>query len=477
MKLRDRQQIGPGWSAWAAVMALAVSAWLMWLPALDTPFWGDDYVFLYGAHAANLSGAPWWSDFLPAVPPQFWRPLSQEGYWRLVDVLLKDSAYATHVASLSLHVLASIGVGLLALAVARACRWTSPPLTATLAGTVYASLAMHILPVHWAAAANSSFLTLFTTLCLAAWVRAADVDGPRRLLLLASVPFSLVLALLSKESAVLTVLLMLLVRLFTGQLHARRGEWITIFVCGAVSALWLGLRAHFTRPVDPAYVLALGTNVVRNGIAFIAWLSNIPREAVRMAVSGSRPLALAWIAATGLPMLAAVAMGYAHGRTLLSPRQWLAAALFAGVAYGPYFLLSWNSYAYYAAVAAILPAIVLARCWVDHPRILLVVSLLGFSSWVAVAGTRQLEHPGLIGRARWGEAMLKDLERRHVRAPLWVAVRDSHRFYAVGVYGLAWRLGLPPASIHVAGQCPDDVANCLQIDDAGHWRLGSTPRR
>lgn len=458
-------------NAWVAAAALALSALAMWLPAVNTPFWGDDYVFLYGAHATNLSGAPWWSDFLPTEHLKFWRPLSQEGYWRLVDTVFKDSAYAAHVASLSLHILASMGVGLLTLAIARACKWASPRLTAIMAVAIYAGLAMHLLPVHWTAAANNSFLTLFTTLCLAAWVHAADIDGWRRVLLLASVPLSLALALLSKESAVLTVLLMLLVRLFTGQLRARRGDLATILVCAAVSAAWLALRAHFTSPADPAYALTWGTNIPRNTIAFVAWISNVPREAVRMASAGSRPMAFVWIAATGLPMLAAVVMGYWHGRKRLSARQWLAVALFAGIAYGPYFLLAWNSYAYYAAVAAILPVVALARCSADHPRVLVVVALLALSSWVAVAGTRHLDHPGLIGRARWGEAMLQNLEHRQVATPLWVAVRDSHRFYAVGVSGLAWRLGLPPAGIHVAEQCPVNVRDCLQIDDAGDWHL------
>src|SRR5699024_37700 len=74
-------------AGWMAVAALALSTLLMWLPARHTPFWGDDYVFLLKAHAANLSTAPWWSDFWPQTPVRFWRPLSQEGYWRLMDVL------------------------------------------------------------------------------------------------------------------------------------------------------------------------------------------------------------------------------------------------------------------------------------------------------------------------------------------------------------------------------------------------------
>ena len=456
------------------IALLGISVLLMWLPALHTPYWGDDYVFLYAAHATNASSAPWWSDFWPSTPPLFWRPLSQEGYWRLVDAWLGGNACATHGVSLILHALASAGVALLALVMARACRWSMAGRSAVLAGVLYAGLAMHILPVHWAAAVNNSLLCLFTTLCLAAWVVAADARGGHRLLLLASVPVSLALALLSKESAALMVALMAIVRLFTGQLALRRGEWFTLVACLAITVLWLVLRAHLTAPADSAYALTLGKNVIRNAGSFLAWMANVPREALRMAVTGDAPRALAWMAVTALPMLLACAMAFRHGRTLLQPRQWLALVLFAGVAYGPYFLLAWNSYAYYAAIAAILPAIALARCCIGHPRAPVIFALLAFSSWMAVAGTRQLDHPGLIGRARWAESMLQDLSRRNVSQPLWVEAPDAQRFYAVGQVGLAWRLHLPVQSIHV-GTCPADAGSCLRIDDDGSWQLHTDP--
>lgn len=465
----------PRFAHWLGIALLGSSALAMWLPALRTPFWGDDYVFLSAAHAANASAAPWWSEFWPTIRPQFWRPLSQEGYWRLIDVLLGDNACATHLVDLCLHLLASAGVALLALAVARACRWPTPRLTATIAGVIYAGLAMHMLPVHWAAAANNSFLTLFTTLCLAAWIWAADARGRRRLLLLASIPLSLALALLSKESAVLTVGLMVIIRLFTGQLEVRRGELVVLVICGVATAIWLALRQHCTVPADPAYALVLGKNVFRNAFSFLAWMMNVPREALRMAVTGNRTLALAWIAATALPMLAAYAMASRYGGRSWYPRQGVAIALFAGLAYAPYFLLSWNSYAYYAAIAAILPVIALAHCCAGNPRVLPVFALIALSSWIAVAGTRQVPSPGLIGRARWAESMLHDLARQRVRQPLWVEVSDMHRFYAVGTAGLAWRLHLPLESIHVTAQCPAEASQCLRINGDGHWQLVRGP--
>ena len=456
---------------WIGIAFLGASVLLMWLPALRTPFWGDDYLYIYAAHTTNLSSAPWWSDFVPTTLSQFWRPLSQEGYWRLIDAFLHDNAFATHIVSLCLHLLASMGVALLALTIGRACKWPRPGATAGLAGLMYAGLAMHMLPVHWAAAANNSFLTLFTTLCLAAWIGAAEAQGLRRVLLLASIPMTLSLALLSKESAVLTVVLMIILRLFTGQLRARTGEVATILVCGALTATWLVLHAHFTTRTDAAYQLVFGSNLIRNALAFAAWMSGVPREALRMAATGERLHALAWIALTALPMLGAFVVAFWPGRSLLTPRQWLSMVLFAGAAYGPYFLLSWNSYAYYAAIAAILPTISLAYCAVNQPRLWVILGLIAFSSWTAVGITRQLDHPGLIGRARWAEGMLQELEHRQLGYPLWVAVHDNHRFYAVGAFGLAWRLKLPVDGIHVAEQCPAAARQCLWIGDGGSWHL------
>lgn len=456
---------------WLGITLFGVCVLLMWLPALNTPFWGDDYVFIRTAHATNLSSAAWWSDFWPTTPLKFWRPLSQEAYWRVIDAVLDDNRFATHVMSLLFHVLASMSVALLTFAMARACRWSKPLLTAALAGIVYGGLGMHMLPVHWAAAANNSLLTIFTTLCLAAWVHADESKGLRRSLLLASIPLWLILALLSKESAVLTVALMVIIGLFTGQRQRRKDALITLLACFAITIVWLIFRARFTADTDAAYSLALGKNTVRNAVAFVAWMSNVPREAIRMATTGQWLLALTWIAATAVPMLVSCAMAFWHGRSRLLARQWLCVVLFAGIAYGPYFLLSWNSYAYYAAIAAILPAIALAYCAIDHPRILIILALLTLSSWVAVEGTRQLDHPGLIGRARWAETMLQDLQHRQVGPSLWVAAPDSHRFYAVGAAGLAWRLKLPISSIHLTKQCPADASHCLKIDEDGRWHL------
>ena len=145
---------------------------------------------------------------------------------------------------------------------------------------------------------------------------------------------------------------------------------------------------------------------------------------------------------------------------------------FAILAYGPYFLFAWNSYEYYAAIAAILPVIALARCVAADGLALAIAALIAFSSWIGVEGTRRLDHPGLIGRARWAESTLQALERQSAPAtPLHVSVADEQRFYAIGAWGLAWRLGIPLQSIGIARECPT-TGPCLVIDDQGvvRWR-------
>lgn len=459
----------PSSVARTAIALLAVSALLMWLPALRTPFWGDDYVFLLEARASNLAATPWWSEFLPASPLRFWRPLSQEGYWRLMEACFGGTAFAMHAASLALHILASACVGMLALRMAQACEWSHARRTAVLAGVMYAALAMHMLPVHWAAAANNSMLTLFTALALYAWLGALCARGMRRGVLLCVVPILLVLALLTKESAVLIPLLMVVAGVFSGRLQWQRGSVAALVACGLVIAGWLFLDARFTANRDAAYTLTLGSNVIRNSASFLAWMTNTPRESLRMAIVGERGPALAWIAITALPMLLAWCVALCRCQSSLSRRQWLALALFALIAYAPYFLLSWNSYAYYAAISAILPVVALAHLSVDNSRIWAITALLALSSWAAVAGTRHVAQPGLIARAQWGENLLQQLEKQPLRVPLWVETRDEQRFYAVGTAGLAWRLDIDPAAIHLTTQCPAHARHCLVIDEDGRW--------
>lgn len=234
------------WPTWLAIAVLLGVAAAVWIPALAMPFWGDDYSFLLDAHAANVARESWATAFWPDNPAQFWRPLSQESWWRFVDLELDADARHAHLANLILLLLAAVGVGLLAFSISRTCDWPQPGEIAVLSSAIYGTLALHLLPVHWAAAANSSILVVFTSLILAAWVSAPAAKPHARMLYLTCIPLLLVAALLSKESAVLTPALMLILSLFVGNVRRGKPEALTWLACCMVVIGWLLLRARFT---------------------------------------------------------------------------------------------------------------------------------------------------------------------------------------------------------------------------------------
>lgn len=459
----------PVWYPDACTAAiLLIGALLIWLPALWTPFWGDDYGNLHAARIANQAAESWRDTILPAMPLKFWRPLSQEVWWRLIESQLRGDVVLAHAALLLLHLLASVGVGVLGRTLARANGWSAPNVTGLLSAGFYCVLAVGLLPVHWVAAANSPILVMLTALLLSAWVRAASAAGGRRLLLLGLVPCLFVAALLSKESAILMPLLMLLLLSFCG-LKLRRAELAVLLCCVGLGVTWLLLRWQLTVQADPAYAYAFGGNLLRNALSLVAWLCNVPREALRMLAVGPRLWGVAWALVVAALLLLAWVLALRGGVRRLSPRQWLLLMLFVLLAYGPYLPLAWNSYEYYAAVAAILPALVLARVVQGRGVAVPVALLMGLSGWLSVAGSRWIEHPGLIGRARWAEVSLNELAARPLPTPIWLQVADEQRFFALGVAGLAWRLGVRMDDIRPVQACPQRAGTCLRMDAEGRW--------
>jgi hypothetical protein len=224
-----------------------------------------------------------------------------------------------------------------------------------------------------------------------------------------------------------------------------------------------------TSSAAPQYDLILGTNLIRNLASLGAWLLNIPREAMRMLVTGPVTPALLWVTAVAVPMLAAWSLAGNILLQVIGRRQLAAAGAFVLFAYAPYLPLAWNSYAYYAAIAAILPTLILARGLVTSRFVVLAVILVGVSTAISVQGTRMLDHPGLIGRARWAERALSMLEDEQISRPLLVHPADNLRFYAIGAAGLAWRLGLDQQDVRVVDRCPEEADGCLEIDATGEW--------
>lgn len=457
-------------SAWlAAAVLLAVGA-ALWLPALSTPFWGDDYVFLQGAHAANLAGEPWWSAFWPEIPVKFWRPLSQEGLWRIVEGALGADPFVAHLVAVAALAMAAAAVGVMGLALARVCAWSRAGMIGALSGLVYFCLALHLLPVHWVSATNSSLLVCFSALTLAGWIRLPDATQGWRWVLTLAIPLLLGGALLCKESAALVPLLMLVLLALPPVRRRPDRAGIGLWsVCCLIVGAWLVFRAGVSAPRDPQYALVIGANVVRNALSSVAWLFNIPRESLRMLASGQVLVALLWTSAILAPLLVAWALVARHAFRGFSHWQWAATGAFLLIALAPYLPLAWNSYAYYAAIAAMLPAILFARGLAGSELKVVAAALLGLSSLIAVQGTRWLDHPGLIGRARWAESVFVALQREPIPRPLVVLADDVQRFYAIGVAGLSWRLGIPESEISLQRDCPPAAGRCLRIARDGGW--------
>jgi hypothetical protein len=463
-------------SAWIAASCLAVAALVLWLPALSTPFWGDDYLFLENAFRARLTNEPWWSPFWPDSRYQFWRPLGHETYWRFVEGVLGSDPWAAHLVSFGLWFLGCLCVGLVGASLARAQGWENAKPTGALAAAIYAVLALHFTPIHWTSSADSLLIVLLTALALAAWT-ASPMSTPRvRAWLCISIPVVQLLALFSKESAAVIPLLMLCMCALAGpRCRPGRPEVTAWAACVVLIVAWLVVRGRFVFPLPPQYALAIEGNVVRNIASLAAWSLNVPREALRMVILGPRAEGLLWAFAAALPMAALVGMA---GWTLskrMSPLQVAALAAFALVGYAPYFFLGWQSYEYYAQVAAILPAVVLARAAMLSKRTTAALALLVLSSFIAVEGSRWVAYPGLIGRARTGEEQLARLVASEilepavpeVSAPLLISVSNAHQFYAIGRAGLAWRLARHHSDIAVVDGCrsPADVLLEFQGDD------------
>ena len=452
------------------VLGLGVVALFLWLPALSTPFWGDDYLFLEGALASRPRGESWWNPFWPDMRVQFWRPLGHETYWRFVEGILGADPWAAHLTNFTLWLLGCLSVGLLGATLARAVRWDRQALSGGLAAGVYAVSAIHFTPIHWTSSGDSLLIVLWSALTLAAWLGAPLSKPSIRALLCGSIPILQVLALFSKESAVLLPVLTLCLSAFAWErCRPGRPEMTAWFTCCALILVWLALRESFVLPPAPEYAMVLEANVLRNAASLAAWGFNIPREALRMMIVGPRVDGALWALAAALPMTAFIGLAGVPLVNRLSIRQGAAVAIFVLVGYGPYFLLSWQSYEYYAQVAMIVPAVLLARGLMLSTRAHVAMALFSLSSFVAVEGSRMLGYPSLIGRAHWGEEQLNDLATgfdgaqatQDISTPLLVNVSNPHQFHAIGRSGLAWRLALPESDVAIVEGCEGEADGLL----------------
>ena len=468
---------------WLLLAGFTLGFVVLWGSALFTPFWGDDYVFLTDAHAAREAGAPFLQAFWPQAPYKFWRPLSQETYWRLIEQLWGGHALAAHAANLLWHLLSCGAVAALAHTLAVQIGLHQPRLLALLAASAYGLHGLHVLPVHWVAATNSAMLITWVALGWTLWGRLGALPvGPtvnrwRAVLLVAGVLVLQALALVSKESAILWPALALLLSRFaapnaTPNSLLNRWQWVAWALCVGLCLLWWVLRQRFTAQVESNYAMTLGSNLFVNAAAMAAWLMNVPREAVRWLMLGDLVRGAVWCALVLVPMGLGLGLLWRAAVVQLGARRLAWCLAFVLVASAPYLLLAQQSYAYYAAMALVLPAFVFAAAAAASRTLLPACALFFLASVVNVKGSEWAEQPALLARARWAEANLARLASEPVHTPVLVQVRDPQQFYAIGTAGLAWRLNVPPNQVRVAAQCAPEVGHWLHQDEQGHlvWK-------
>jgi hypothetical protein len=458
-----------------SMLAAAALLILFWLPATSVPFWQDDYNFLLAARNARVatSATPWLTIFQPDPGQQLWRPIGVGLWWRFIEGPLGGNARFAHVAGILLLVLASAAVGWLVVTIdelapglinlktgdanGRPISWAT---RGSLAAFLYGIHGSHFLPVAWTSAANDSMALLFGALALRFWI--FGVVSQRTASLAASVVL-FVLALLSRESAVVLPILGLLLMMWIRPQPRPSRLTLAFGSAALVTAIgWLLLHGTWAAAPAPAYAFHFGSNILRNLASLAYFALNGPREALRFMMLQPSAMVGFWGAACVVTQLAAFLTLARLASPSLGRRRLGILFVFMALACAPYVLVAGNSYEYYVSCALIAYAL-LASIGSRWSRPMSVAIVLAFmSSALFVAGSYRLGYPALIARAQWGERQLRLLESWQAQQPgllagrVFVRIDDAQKFQAFGAAGLAYRLGLDPANI--VGLHPDDPA-------------------
>lgn len=454
-----------------ACMLPLVASLFLWVPAINAPFWQDDYFYIFNANIAIGANEPFWASLWPQNAPNSWnwRPLSQEMYWRFVMAGLNADPKLAHLFNVLLLYCAASSFGLFSYAYSRLAKWPEPTWIAILCAGLYAVAQFNFMPVYWVSAANGSILAALTFLALLTFLRFEQADSAWQRAQLGMVLLVIsVISLLVKESAVLLPGLCFLVWASLGYRWNYRRALLGLLLAFVVATgVWWGLRSSFVLPTPPEYGLRFSFNVIRNLVAQVAWIINIPRESIRLVSVGQFGLAFLWIAVTAIPVLLALFYVFSSSKFLFGKRKVLLALLFAVMAYSPYYFFGWNSYEYYASISAGILIVLFSRGIFSARYPLLPVLLVVFSSFIGVVGNQVVGYPALIARAQWAEETLSGLEKVNIKLPLVVSVSDEHRFSAIRLEGLVWRLRIPADQVAFDSECSAKFSQRLEVNNIG----------
>lgn len=444
------------------------------LPSLFIPFWGDDYYFLTQAREARLNGDSWWLPFVSESASGFWRPLSMDTGWRFVEQVLGGNLLYAHMYSWCLCLLSALAVALFAYQFALAMDWPQAKLIGLLTAAMQAVHVASYLPLHWVAAMNSPTLVFFLCITLSVWIALPRLGGSLRWLGLMSLPLLQLLALFSKESAILIPVLVVAIAVFLrDKQRYSLADILVWLLCVMICLVWLYFYKQFTPQRDSAYSIALGENLLVNSLGFVAWVFNIPREALRLIVTDQPFKGAVWALVCFMPVAMLYVFSYLKLIREIKWHQWFAGLAFMVLAYGPYFVLADQTYEYYAAVAVIFPLLLVAYALLKSDRLGVGLILLGISSIAAIQGTRSADYPAVIGRAYWAEQQIERIKSQPIELPLVVAVANKHQFAAIGILGLSWRLGIPVNQVVLGAGCEGDVKKHLVQNVQGdfEWQV------
>ena len=205
--------------------AFVIAAFVLYAPALGIGFLSDDYVIADWASRLELIHFAATGFIRPGVPL----------FWAMLGPLPGDLATAAHAANIALHGLNAILVTVVGLRLELQRR------EAVAAGTIFVLFAGLSEAIVWAAGVQD---VLMTTLVLAAVALATARPDPK----IVAAIIATVSAVLVKETAVVTPLLVALVFAARGGVRLDRSERAIVGSLLVVSGGYLAVRLYWASP-------------------------------------------------------------------------------------------------------------------------------------------------------------------------------------------------------------------------------------
>jgi len=439
---------------------------VLWSPVFWVPFWQDDYFFLLSTREAIQAGKPWFSALFPDSLSCFWRPLSTGIYWRFIEQVLCENIWAAHALNIILALMASACVGwLTATFLSIHCPETDATYGGLVAGFLYGIHGSRFLSIAWISGSQELFMILFCALTLRYWLIAATTTGRRGNLAGATVILCTVLALLSKETAVvLPALELLLVAWIWPKHKPTRRTWLLGMCSIALIGMWWLVHQRFVLPPPPPYQMKLGINVPRNTVSLVLFSLNMPREAIRFVLVEHSIWAGIWgLVCLGTQVAGCVLLFYGS-TAIVRRRDFCMLALIAIVGLAPHLFLAWNCYEYYTSIALISYVILAGMTARATRRVYGALMIIVMSSVIYIAGNLSLDYPALVARACWVQRQLQIVKSLHDANPeafqgtIYLKVENDHKFQGFGVCGLAYILNLRAENVVVLS-CNEDTSD------------------